>query len=579
MAALSVQVPYPVFYDRDGQPIDNGNIYIGEANLDPITNPIQVYYDEALTLTASQPLVTSSGYVYRNGTPTQLYVDATDFSITVNDSKNLLVYNFPTATGIGVGAASIEYDPPFTGALTSGYTVADKLSQTVSVKDFGAVGDGVTNDTVAIQAAITASNSVYFPQGLYILNAAITGGNKNLNLIGDGIGVTILRWSDTGGFNLSFDGINQTLTMSNMTIQAAKPSASAGTAILATWIYTASSVFPNCVLDTLEIAPADGPTQYWANGIILQNAWNGKINNVIIRGKNNSVDMDQAIALYERSNDFTITNTQIYFAKVGVTTAASTEGTVWTNSKAIYVNYGGVFDADVSAPGLIVRDTHVASLIGGIITTNKPQSCISGCLIYKRAESTVSWVGIQYSAGSDDTVTTDNCFVVEGGSSGAAIGIALIAGSRHLVSTNVGQNLDTLVEAQASSFDYTITNNRRVNGTTTILASGTGTNVISNNMPIDGVTTFTANTATPSVLNSPSNFFNTANSSATTITNFADGYTGQTISVCANDANTTVQNNADISLQGAVNFVMTSGAILTLRRDPGLWREVARRTG
>lgn len=178
MAALSIQVPYPVFYDRDGDPLDNGNIYIGVANLDPVTNPIQVYYDEALTIPASQPLKTSNGYVYRNGTPAQLYVDAINFSILVKDDKGLLVYSFPDGTGLGVGAAGVDYNPPFIGALTSGYTVEDKLSQTVSVKDFGAVGDGVTDDAAAINAAIAAVESggggvVQFHAGTFLVGATL----------------------------------------------------------------------------------------------------------------------------------------------------------------------------------------------------------------------------------------------------------------------------------------------------------------------------------------------------------------------------------------------------------------------
>lgn len=200
MAALSIQVPYPVFYDREGQPLDDGNIYIGVANLDPLTNPLQVYYDEALTITASQPLKTSGGYVYRNGTPTQLYVNATDFSITVNDSKDLFVYSFPEATGIGVGAASIAFTG-FKGQVGTladladadgsdwiGYTPAggsavarsaqDKMRDNVSVKDFGAVGNGVADDTVAFQNAVNYAAPlgalVYVPQGTYLITETIS---------------------------------------------------------------------------------------------------------------------------------------------------------------------------------------------------------------------------------------------------------------------------------------------------------------------------------------------------------------------------------------------------------------------
>jgi len=208
MAALSIQVPYPVFYDRDGQPLDNGNIYIGVANLDPVTNPLQVYYDEALTITASQPLLTSGGYVYRNGTPTQLYVNANDFSITVNDSKNLFVYNFPEATGLGVGAAGVEYDPPFTGAVTTNYSVANKLSQYVSVKDFGAVGNGIADDSAAFIAAVASfgpgGGSLYVPAGTYKVSSQITLTSPTL-IIGDGAKATTIKTTSATGNVILFD--------------------------------------------------------------------------------------------------------------------------------------------------------------------------------------------------------------------------------------------------------------------------------------------------------------------------------------------------------------------------------------
>lgn len=53
--------------------------------------------------------------------------------------------------------------------------VSDKLKEWVSVKDFGAVGDGVTDDTSAIQSAIDSivGGTVHFPVGTFLISAPI----------------------------------------------------------------------------------------------------------------------------------------------------------------------------------------------------------------------------------------------------------------------------------------------------------------------------------------------------------------------------------------------------------------------
>jgi hypothetical protein len=98
------------------------------------------------------------------------FVLKTSAEVTIATWDNITGIN---GTGIPTNATSVEYDPPFTAALTSGYSVANKLSQTISVKDFGAVGDGVTDDTAAIQLALNASASkeLMFPAGTYLVYA------------------------------------------------------------------------------------------------------------------------------------------------------------------------------------------------------------------------------------------------------------------------------------------------------------------------------------------------------------------------------------------------------------------------
>lgn len=97
MSALSIQPTYPIFTETDGQPLEDGYIWIGTANLDPQGNPINVYWDAALTQLAGQPIRTQGGYPVNSGTPARLYVNS-DYSIRVMDKNGSIVYSAPEAT-------------------------------------------------------------------------------------------------------------------------------------------------------------------------------------------------------------------------------------------------------------------------------------------------------------------------------------------------------------------------------------------------------------------------------------------------------------------------------------------------
>lgn len=79
--------------------------------------------------------------------------------------------------------SGINYKAIGTGATVR--TLESKLGDVVSVKDFGAVGDGVADDTAAIQAAINAHGMVYVPSGSYKLTSTLILSSSYQGLIGD----------------------------------------------------------------------------------------------------------------------------------------------------------------------------------------------------------------------------------------------------------------------------------------------------------------------------------------------------------------------------------------------------------
>lgn len=163
---------------------DSNDVLIGTwDNLIGINSNFLNYYtqEEVQTATAGQTVFTLNSVTYQPGTNSlSVFVDGvnqydgisyayveTD-STTVTFTAGLHVgalVKFTTAVTLSSGvtnASLVVYDPPFIGGAAT--TVENKLAESVSVTDFGAVGDGVTDDTAAIQNAIDSGKEIYFPQ-------------------------------------------------------------------------------------------------------------------------------------------------------------------------------------------------------------------------------------------------------------------------------------------------------------------------------------------------------------------------------------------------------------------------------
>ena len=123
-------------------------------------------------------------------------------------------YTFATASGSlplsqldsnfdAVGASNnVSFTPSGTGAVAT--TVQAKLRESVSVKDFGAKGDGTTDDSAAIQLAVnyvkTNGGTAFFPAGTYKCKNIVTySGTLPFSLVGAGRDVVTLKHTDGAG--------------------------------------------------------------------------------------------------------------------------------------------------------------------------------------------------------------------------------------------------------------------------------------------------------------------------------------------------------------------------------------------
>lgn len=578
------------FFDANGVPLSGGKLYAYAAG----TTTLATTYTSNTGVTAnSNPIILDSA----GRPPQQIWlVSDQSYKFVLTTPTDVSIWSKDNIPGIvgsaGFSAADIPYAPPFSGALTTGYTVEDKLAQTVSVKDFGAVGDGLTNDTAAFQQALDSGNPIFIPGGTYALSAKLTSANKAVAIYTDG--GAILKWilgSATQGFDFTFNSLTtQTLNIGD--IDLTTECEGGGTAIKAVWPAGPSGYNRLMTLGCIRIRGWEIPNQigYWSYGVDVTNAWLSYCEALDFYGKETGGYTPLSTAAWvARGNT---TDCRVYmrvrYALSGLLIAGFSEGFDISGSYFVAcdyaVNCSGT--ATLNTPGLVWVGGHASCFRGAIRSVNILQGNVSDLLIYKRPDSPYNFIAFDLDNESIEWQISDcKVFSLNNPAGGTTTGIK-DAGVNN-ISSNMRFalcNTDVELISTAAGFGHSFSRSDNLRGA--IIRGSYNGQVWAYPWPALGTLTdyldrLTANSATPSVLGcrqwSPgSGYIYTQNSSPTSITDLTGWFPGQEFVLEAGDANTTLVNSLTFVLIGGANIVMSNGQTVRMRRvNSTTWKQVA----
>lgn len=153
--------------------------------------------------------------------PTSTEADANDTTNAIQLADNL---NSDPSSALTASLAASS-GSSLIGFIQSGgvaRTVQSKLRDVLSVKDFGAVGNGVADDTAEIQAAIDAVSSagglVYLPRSVYLTTSTLLISQQGTHFAGEGVQAAFIKFNPTANDTcIEFENGSSTINRFSLT--------------------------------------------------------------------------------------------------------------------------------------------------------------------------------------------------------------------------------------------------------------------------------------------------------------------------------------------------------------------------
>jgi hypothetical protein len=208
-------------FDTNGNPRAGAKLYFYTTGT---TTPLATYSNSGLSVANANPVVADSaglfGEIFLSTAVAYKVVLKTSADVTVWTADPVTAGTASTDLAGLVNAAAITNTVSEQQAITNklqflqagagsvARSVQSKLRDgAVSVTDFGAVGDGSTDDLVAFRAAVATGKDVYIPDGAWRLSAAVTITTAGQQIIGSGGKCLIQTTSDITDIFTVGDGV------------------------------------------------------------------------------------------------------------------------------------------------------------------------------------------------------------------------------------------------------------------------------------------------------------------------------------------------------------------------------------